>query len=277
MRVGHGEDGIGGETLAESPMRLHHERVLSGPALKAALPARYKAAARRAFLRVASVLNVGSRVSCPICGRHVRKFARFHGENDQCPRCGSLARHRAMLLYLRDVERMAQSERDVLHVGPSQSLRAWLSSLPRLRYLSVDRDRDVADLRADVTSLPFEDRSFDYVICSHVLEHVADDRAAIAELHRVLRPQGRALIQVPPSELEQTLEDAAVTDPNERERLFGEYDHVRLCGADYRARLEEPGFLVEELDYAAELDPAAREQYGLRAGEPFYVCVKPAA
>jgi SAM-dependent methyltransferase len=258
-------------------MRLHHEGVLSVPALKAALPARYKAAARRAFLRLASVLNVGSRVSCPICGRHVRKFARFHGENDQCPRCGSLMRHRAMLLYLRDVERMAESDREVLHVGPSNSIRVWLSSLPRLRYLSVDRDPDVADLRADITSLPFEEGSFDYVICSHVLEHVPDDRAAIAELHRVLRPEGKALIQVPPSELEETLEDFAITEPSERERLFGQYDHVRLCGADYRARLQEPGFRVEELDYPAELDPAALEQHGLRPGEPFYVCVKPAA
>lgn len=247
------------------------------PALKAALPARYKAAARRAFLRLAFVLNVGSRVSCPICRRQFRKFARFHGANDQCPRCGSLMRHRALLLYLRDVEHMADSERDVLHVGPTQSLRAWLSSLPRLRYLSVDRDPDLADVRADITSLPFEENSFDYLICSHVLEHIPDDRAAIAEFHRVLRPEGKALIQVPPSELEETLEDAAITDPRERERLFGQYDHVRLCGADYRARLQEPGFLVEELDYPAELDPATREQYGLRPGEPFYVCVKPAA
>ena len=258
-------------------MRLHHEGVLSVPALKAALPARYKAAARRAFLRLASVLNVGSRVTCPVCDAHYRKFARFHGENDQCPRCGSLMRHRALLLYLRDVERMAESDRDVLHVGPGQALRAWLSSLPELRYLCVDIDPEFADLQADITALPFEESSFDYILCTHVLEHVPDDRAGIAELYRVLRPGATALIQVPPSELEETREDVSITDPKDRERLFGQHDHVRLCGADYRLRLEEPGFRVEIVDYPDELGPASRGQYGIRVGEPFYVCVKPAA
>jgi SAM-dependent methyltransferase len=257
-------------------VRLHHERVLSVPALKAALPARYKAAARGAFLRVASVLNAGSRVTCPVCDRSFRKFARFHGENDQCPGCGSLMRHRALLLYLRDVERMAESGRELLHVGPGQAIRAWLSSLPQLRYLSVDLNPGVADLRADIRSLPFDESSFDYVLCAHVLEHVPDDRAAIGELYRVLRPGGTALIQVPPSELEETREDAAITDPGERERVFGQHDHVRMCGADYRFRLEEPGFQVEVVDYADELEPAARQRYGLRRGESFYVCLKPA-
>lgn len=258
-------------------MRLHHERVLSVPALKAALPARYKAAARGAFLRTASVLNLGSGVTCPVCERSYRKFARFHGENDQCPGCGSLMRHRALLLYLRDVEQMAESGREVLHVGPGPALRAWLSSLPELRYLSVDLNPDVADLQADIRSLPFEESSFDFVLCVHVLEHVPDDRAGIGELYRVLRPGGTALIQVPPTELEKTLEDASITDPRERERMFGQHDHVRACGADYRLRLEEPGFRVEVVDYADDLEPAARERYGLRPGEPFYVCQKPAA
>jgi SAM-dependent methyltransferase len=247
------------------------------PALKAALPARYKAAARGAFLRLSSLLNVGSGVTCPVCGRHFRKFARFHGANVQCPSCGSLMRHRALLLYLRDVEGMTESARDVLDVGPGQGLRAWLSSLPQLRYLSVDIDRDMADLQADITALPFEEHSFDYVLCIHVLEHVPDDRAGIAELYRVLRPGGTALVQVPPSDLEKTFEDPSITDPTQRERLFGGHNHVRLCGADYRGRLAEPGFHVEVVDYADDVGAAARERYGLRLGEPFYVCVRPEA
>jgi SAM-dependent methyltransferase len=256
---------------------LHHEEVPSVPALKAALPARYKAAARGAFLRLSSLLNVGSRVICPVCGRHFRKFARFHGANDQCPGCGSLMRHRALVLYLREVERMPESTRDVLDVGPGQGVRAWLSSLPRLRYLAVDIDRDLADLQADITALPFEEHSFDYALCIHVLEHVADDQAGIGELFRVLRPGGTAVVQVPPSDLEKTLEDPSITDPRERERRFGGHDHVRLCGADYRRRLEVPGFRVEPVDYADEVGAAARERHGLRVGEPFYVCVKPGA
>jgi SAM-dependent methyltransferase len=108
-----------------------------------------------------------------------------------------------------------------------------------------------------------------------VLEHVPDDRKAIAELYRVLRPGGTALIQVPPSNLEVTAEDPSVTDPAERERLFGQHDHVRLCGADYKARLEEPGLEVEVVDYAAQLEPSTQARFGLRAGEPFYVCFRP--
>jgi SAM-dependent methyltransferase len=247
------------------------------PALKAALPARYKAAARRAYLRLSSVLNAGSHVTCPVCEHTYRQFARFHCEHDQCPGCGSLMRQRTLLLFLRDVLRMRESESDVIHVGPGASIRAWLEAQPRLRYVSVDLEPDMADIQADVTDLPFGEASFDLALCFHVLEHVPDDRAAIAELYRVLRPGGTALIQVPPSDLEETREDFSVTDPSERERLFGQHDHVRLCGADYAQRLEEPGFRVEVEDYPERLGASERERYGLRVGEPFYVCVKPAA
>jgi SAM-dependent methyltransferase len=249
--------------------------VFSMPALKAALPTRLKHTLRGTFLRLSSLLNVGSRVECPVCERQFRKFARFHGENDQCPGCGSLMRHRLVLLYLRDVLQLEQSGSDVLHVGPAEALRQRLSSLDTLRYISVDIDPALADLQADVTDLRFADDSFDFVLCVHVLEHVPEDQKAISELFRVLRPGGAALIQVPPSSLAVTREDPSVTDPAERERLFGQHDHVRLCGADYRERLAEPGFDVEVVDYATQVAPDARSRYGLRVGEPFYLCKKP--
>lgn len=255
--------------------RLHHLRVLSVPALKAALPSRYKLAARRAFLRVESILNAGSGVSCPCCGSRYRKFARFHGLNDQCPSCGALMRHRAVTLYLRDVLRVPETGGEVLHAGPGYSIRNWLVSFPAVRYLSIDIDPHIADVQADITDLPFDAESFDWVVCLHVLEHVPDDRMAISELFRVLRPGGKAVIQVPPSPFEETLEDPSVTDPEERERLFGQYDHVRLCGADYHLRLEAPGFDVTQVDYPAQLDRATRAEYQVYTGEPLYLCIKP--
>lgn len=254
---------------------LRNELALSVPALKAALPARFKQALRGSFLRATSLFNAGSRVECPVCERRFRKFARFHGVNDQCPNCGSLMRHRAILLYLRDVLRLPETESDVLHVGPAAAIRQRLASVAPLRYLSLDIDPALADVQGDVTDLRFRDASFDFILCVHVLEHVPDDRAAIGELFRVLRPGGRALIQVPPSSLEVTFEDPEVTAPAERERLFGQHDHVRICGADYRDRLAEPGFDVELLDYVAQLDPRTQARYGLRVGEPFYLCTKP--
>ena len=154
----------------------------SYPALKAALPGRLKLALRRNFLRVSSILNAGSNVSCPCCGSSFRKFARFHGLNDQCPRCGSLMRHRAVTLYLRDVLRVPERGGDILHVGPATSVQGWLVSFPGVRYVSVDLDSPLADLQADITDLPFSDQSYDLIVCLHVLEHVQEDRKAISEL-----------------------------------------------------------------------------------------------
>ena len=85
------------------------------------------------------------------------------------------------------------------------------------------------------------------------------------------------MIQVPPSPFEETLEDPTVTDPAERERRYGQYDHVRLCGSDYLEQLKEPGFAVTREDYAERLNLATRSLYEIHAGEPFYACVRPPA
>lgn len=249
--------------------------MLSIASVKSALPPRFKQSLRGTFLWTSSLVNVGSRVECPVCDRHFRKFARFHGAHDQCPSCGALMRHRAVLLYLRDDVRLLESQADVLDVGPAEAMRRRLSSDGSLGYLSVDLDPALADVRADITDMQFADASFDFVLCVHVLEHVPEDRKAISELFRVLRPGGTALIQVPPSKREVTFEDPSITNPRERERMFGQHDHVRICGADYADRLAEPGFEVSLVDYVERLAPAERTRYGLRLGEPFYVLTKP--
>ena len=257
-------------------VRHNHARV-SVAALKAALPSQLKVFLRGSFLRVSSLVNVGSRVACPCCGGRYRHFARFHGLHDQCPSCGSLMRQRAITLYMRDVLHIPETGGQVLHVAPAKSIRDWITSFPSIRYVSCDLDPHVADVEADLTDLPFRDDSFDLLICLHVLEHVPDDHAAIGEIHRVLRPGGKAILQVPPSPFEETLEDETVTAPAERERLFGQFDHVRLAGADYIQRLEQPGFHVTREDHAATLDLETRNLYAVHAGEPFYVCEKRAA
>jgi SAM-dependent methyltransferase len=183
-------------------------------------------------------------------------------------------RQRALVLYLRDVLRVPATDWAVLHVGPAACVRDWFASLANVRSVSVDLSPGVADVQADVTDLPFERDSFDLIVCLHVLEHVPDDRCAMAELQRVLRPGGRAVIQVPPSTLQETFEDFTVTSPQERERLFGQYDHVRVCGADYALRLEAAGFDVTRVDYVEELDLESRRRFGLVTGEPLYLCAK---
>lgn len=243
-------------------------------ALKAALPRRYRLAGRLAFLRFAAVANAGSGVECPCCGRHFRKFARFYGLNDQCPGCGSLMRHRAILLYLRDVMGLDSSGGSILHVAPEPALGRWLSSIESAVYVSVDLDSPLADIHADITQLPFDADSFDLIVCTHVLEHVQEDRRAIDELFRALRPGGTAVIQVPIHPVPETIEDLSVKAPGERQRVFGQWDHVRICGPEYGNRLEAAGFEVELEDYVERLDPVTQRLFGLRPGEAFHVCTK---
>lgn len=262
------------QKLVQIAKNRHHQLVASA-ALKSAVPPRYKQAVRRAYLRLAAVRSAGTAVECSVCGASLRHFARFHGERDQCPRCGTLMRHRALALLLRDRLRVQEwGQARVVHIGPAKGVAEWLTSQEGVDYVSVDLDSPLAMVRADACDLPFEDGSFDLLLCIHVLEHIPDDRQALREMQRVLRPGGRAVLQVPPTDLAETREDPSVTDPGERERLFGQYDHVRLCGADYPARIAEAGFEVERVDYVETLDEDLRRRYRLRTGEPFDLCVK---
>jgi ubiquinone/menaquinone biosynthesis C-methylase UbiE len=116
----------------------------------------------------------------------------------------------------------------------------------------------------DITQLPFGAGSFDLILCSHVLEHVPDDRQALSELRRVLRPDGLALLQHPIDDIDQTDEDPVVVDPSERLRRWGQADHVRTYGHDYLQRLVDAGFQVELRAYLEQLPEATVRRYGLR-------------
>jgi SAM-dependent methyltransferase len=132
----------------------------------------------------------------------------------------------------------------LLHMAPERGLESRLRAVDGVDYLSADLVDPAAMVRLDVTKIPYPDQSFDVILCSHVLEHVPDDRLAMRELARILRPSGWAVIEVPPVRVAKTFEDPSVTDPKERRRLFGQRDHVRVIGDDYPARLEENGWSI---------------------------------
>lgn len=195
-----------------------------------------------------------------------------------CPRCGSLERHRLLALYLRDAGVLEGRPARILHVAPEDGLERILRALPGIDYVSGDLEDPRAMIRLDVTELPFAEASFDVVICNHVLEHIPDEQRALAEIHRVLRPGGWALLQsaLDPM-LEETLEDPRIVDPDERTRVFGQRDHVRLYGLDYGERLRAAGFQVTVAAYDRLLGPKAVHRHGLLPGEDIYRCDKPSA
>ena len=223
----------------------------------------------------------GRGVVCVCCGSEWKAFGPLGSDpNRVCPGCLSLERHRLLWLYLeRERSELLTTEKRVLHIAPEQSLQKRLRSLPQLDYLSGDLDSHLADLQLDVTDLEFPDASFDVVICNHVLEHVPDDRRAMSELHRVLRPNGWAVLMVPDVEEETTFEDPTAVTPEQRLALFGQEDHVRRYGRDYVQRLESVGFRVsvEELEHV--LGEEDQRRHGLRKHgriEPIFIAAKDA-
>jgi SAM-dependent methyltransferase len=181
----------------------------------------------------------------------------------QCPRCGARDRHRLLAVYLEAASPVARARPRILHVAPESSVAIVLERLGHAGYRSVDVEPGAADTAADITDLPFGEGSFDLVICSHVLEHVADDRRALSELARVVSERGEVLLLTPVNhELETTIEDAAAS-ADERRRRFGQHDHVRIYGTDLVERIRAAGLVASRFD-AGDVDERLRRHAGLR-------------
>jgi SAM-dependent methyltransferase len=225
----------------------------------------------------------GDAVECPCCGSSFSRFLPHRGRQQaKCPRCGSLERHRVLWLFLERETDLFERRGAMLHIAPEYALQRRLSRLPGLRYVTGDLDSPLADHHLDVMDLPFPAASFDFLICNHVLEHVADDRRAMAEIHRVLAPGGWAILMCPVDRRrETTLEDPSARSPQERHRLFGQGDHLRLYGSDYADRLAAAGFAVRAERYADSFDSSSAARCGLRreddafGEEDVFLCLRP--
>ena len=143
------------------------------------------------------------------------------------------------------------------------------------QYITADLDSPIADVKADITNLPFKDDSFDVIFCNHVFEHIPDDDKAMQELYRVMKKGGMGIFQIPLDVTRaKTFEDDSITDPNERAKIFGQYDHVRVYGLDYFEKLRLNGFKVEEINYAKKLSPEFIDRYRLMKDEIIPVVYK---
>ena len=162
-----------------------------------------------------------------------------------------------------------------LHIAPEVCLsRKFEKIFQPDQYVTADLESPLAKVKMDVQNIPFPDGSFDVVFCNHVLEHVADDRLAMREMYRVMRPGGWGVMLSPvDSWRAETFEDDTIVDAAERTRIFGQYDHRRIYGRDYADRLRETGWRVEEIDYFNALTPDEQKLYALRP-EIMYVVRK---
>jgi DNA-directed RNA polymerase subunit RPC12/RpoP len=235
---------------------------------------------RNAFIYLESSRLFGFSYRCPICGGHFRKFlptGTAQRPNAVCPRCGSHERHRLLWLYLKQKTDLPTSRKRLLHFAPEVCLQRRFAAMRNVEYISADLSVPNAAVRMDITAIVFPDNTFDCILCSHVLEHIPDDRRAMAELYRVLKPGGWAILQVPMHE-GKTYENPAIVTPDGRLRHFGQEDHVRKYGADYGDRLRDAGFTVTADPFIFGFDDAVIDRYRLvpewENKEYIYLCRK---
>ena len=218
---------------------------------------------------------LGTKYQCPVCGvglrafrpmwksyrRDVKIYQPIHSAESMetlnleaftCPRCDAFDRDRLTAIYLEDTFRNFDRSRTyrLLEFAPGDALHEKLKSYPFIAYRSADLSRKTVDECVDMTDMAdYADGSLDIVLCSHILEHIPDDRKAMRELHRVLKPDGFAIVLVPlVVGLDETHEDTSMNASELRWKYFGAGDHVRQYGKrDFIERLEAAGLRVEQL------------------------------
>ncbi|TDN81822.1 methyltransferase family protein [Salegentibacter sp. 24] len=221
----------------------------------------------------------GNKYTDPIDGKSFSRFLPYgyinQRENVLSPSTLSLERHRLLWLYLKNETQFFSKKLKVLHFAPEQAFYKRFRKLQNLDYTTTDLNSPLADVEADICNLPFKENEFDFILCNHVLEHIEDDTRAMQELYRILKPGGTAILQIPQDlNREHTFEDDSITDRKERERIFGQYDHVRIYGRDYFEKLRSIGFKVVQEAYTEQLSPEEIDKYRLAKAEVIPVCYK---
>jgi hypothetical protein len=224
------------------------------------------------------VMFAGREYYCNICESRLRAFLKLHRPyNLWCPVCWSLQRHRLVWIFFQNHLLPTHASRSgvkMLHIAPEPALEAKFRRLSGFDYLSADLYDPHAMLQMDICDMQLPDEQFDLIYCSHVLEHVADDLQALREFYRVLKTGGQAVILTPITS-PQTISNPSLTDPLERERLFGQHDHVRRYGWDFIQRVELAGFRVKLIRRAELTNEEEAARLGLDLEDTIFLCEKP--
>ena len=165
----------------------------------------------------------------------------------------------------------------VLHFAPEATFHRLFSSFKDIEYWPVDLEpqnyHGRVRKKVDITDITFDDNFFDLIMCTHVLEHIPDDKKAMSELYRVLKPGGLALLNVPMRNTPATLENPEYNTPELRLKYYGQDDHVRFYGLDYVDRLSSVGFHVHQF-MLEDMDEKTLKKYGLKNDEKTFWCEK---
>ncbi len=238
-----------------------------------------KQRARAIINFIFSIIYTGNGRYCPICEKNSRKFLSYgkqiKREDAICTNCGSFERHRYVWIYFQKFTNLFNNKpKMILHVAPESCFVPPLKKAFGNDYITADLYSPRADVKMDITDIQYPDNYFDVVYCSHVLEHVQDDKKAMREFHRVLKSDGWAMLLVPIT-TEKTYEDPSIMDPEERLKAFGQRDHVRCYGLDYIDRLRESGFKVTIAKVEETFNREERILMGLTdASGDIYFCTK---
>ena len=243
-----------------------------------------------------SIFYYGKKYQCPLCKTNLRMLlpggfdlpvitekkiiGAGRRPNCICPRCYSTDRDRLIYIYLKNFTNIFTHKTKLLHIAPSGSIKALMKRTPNVIYQEGSKyhegfyySKDISLI--DIRKLDFDDNTYDVIFCNHVLEHIPEDIQAMKELHRVLKPGGWAILQVPVSAvLDETYEDFSITTEADKEKHFGQFDHVRIYGADYPKRLESAGFTVEKINPSKDWNIEGTEKFATNKDEILYVAHK---
>lgn len=231
------------------------------------------------FQPLLGILLSGDKFTDPIDGKSFRKFLSYGynklRKNALSPSTLSLERHRLLWLYLKNETVLFEKKIKLLHFAPEQAFYKRFKKLRNIQYDTIDINSPLAKIKADICDLPIKENTYDFILCNHVLEHVLDDNKAMSELYRVLKKGGTGIFQVPiDMKREKTFQDDSITDKLERNKIFGQYDHVRIYGKDYFNKLEDTGFKVQQVDYSKKFSDKEILKFSIIKGEIIPVCTK---
>jgi len=231
------------------------------------------------FQPLLGILLSGDKFTDPIDGKSFRKFLSYGytklRKNALSPSTLSLERHRLLWLYLKNETVLFEKKIKLLHFAPEQAFYKRFKKLRNIQYDTIDINSPLAKIKADICDLPIKENTYDFILCNHVLEHVLDDNKAMSELYRVLKKGGTGIFQVPiDMKREKTFQDDSITDKLERNKIFGQYDHVRVYGKDYFKKLEDTGFKVQQIDYSKKFSDKEILKFSIIKGEIIPVCTK---